>query len=367
LYLDALTLLDDRSVSLVTGIGVIYALYALYSTQLCEPLVPVPISFRHEMALLSLRAQLSSHAAPVPDAVLDAWQADSTLLRSGSYCNVAPGTWAQRPSAEAAARLLERVARHAGATVRLNSSITRPLPRESSLLTVVNVDAIAKFDADYAAAKQAIHLPPGVPQLEWSAFHDSLSHVQVDLGATLAVKARQAADERAQQIAHDLSEQEAQPKSRRTTSVSSSSSSSRRKSQQVTRTTASTFAPPPRTSKRVRKPKAKLDDDDIDDIDTNAMSFELPPPPVAATTADGATATTLVPVPREFPRDEREFCEICKVPDDSVEFFIGCEECNAWFHGNCLRPPLTPAEASAMDVWYCDKCVPRAINAAPPT
>lgn len=337
--------------------GVIYALYALYSTQLCEPLVPVPISFRHEMALLSLRAQLSAHAAPVPDAVLDAWQADSTLLRSGSYCNVAPGTWAQRPSAEAAARLLERVARHAGATVRLNSSITRPLPRESSLLTVVNVDAIAKFDADYAAAKAAIQLPPGVPQLEWSAFHDSLSHVQTDLGATLAVKARQAADERAQQIAHDLSEQEAQPKSRRSTS---SSSSSRRKSQPVARTTASTFAPPPRTSKRVRKTKTMPDDDDDDiDIDTNAMSFELPPPPVAATAAAVA--------PREFPRDEREFCEICKVPDDSVEFFIGCEECNAWFHGNCLRPPLTPAEASAMDVWYCDKCVPRAINAAPPT
>jgi hypothetical protein len=343
LYLDALCILDDRSISVVTGIGVIFALYALYSTQLCEPLVPLPISFRHEMALLSLRTQLSAHAAPVPDAVLDAWQADSTLLRSRSYCNVAPGTWAQRPSADDAARLLERVARHAGATVRLNSSITRPLPRDSSLLAVVNVDAIGALDAQYAAAKQAIQLPPGVPQLEWSAFHANLAHVQSDLGATLAVKARQAAAERAQQIDHDLSEQEAQPKSRR-------ESSSRRKSRPLALATPSPFAPPPRTSSRMRKPKTKQDDDGDDDNNhdtaksaaNNFPSFELPPPPTTTTTTTTMSATTsATTAAREFPRDEREFCEICRVPDDSVQFFIGCEECNAWFHGDCLRPPVT--------------------------
>jgi hypothetical protein len=362
LFLDALNVLPERPASnLVLSIGVVFALYALHSTQLCEPLVPIPISFRNELALYALRLALSGHPNP-PDAVLDAWQADSALLRTRSYCNVAPGTWAPRPSVEDATRLVELVARDAGATVRLTSDITRPLPRESSLLTVVNIDAIAALDARYAAAKRAIQLPPGVPQQEWSAFHANLSHVQADLGTSLAVKARQAADERAQQIEHDLSEQAAQPKRRR----ESRSGSSRKSGQQrqVVPATSSAFAPPPRTSARARKPKRHPDDDDDADTALMSPSFGVPPPPVLGTSAPSSSAT---PQNRQFPRDVRDFCEICKVPDDFVQFFIGCEECNAWFHGDCLQPRVTEADASAMSEWYCDRCAPRAISSAQQT
>lgn len=366
LFLDALNVLPERPASnLVLSIGVVFALYALHSTQLCEPPVPIPISFRNELALYALRLALSAHSDP-PNAVLDAWQADSALLRSRSYCNVAPGTWAPRPSVDDAARLVELVARDAGTTVRLTSAVTRPLPRESSLLTVVNIDAIAALDARYVAAKRAIQLPPGVPQQVWSAFHANLSHVQSDLGASLAVKARQAADERAQQIEHDLSEQAAQPKRRR----ESRSGSSRKSGQQrpVVHATSSAFAPPPRTSSRVRKPKRHPDDDDADADAINAAlmpsSFDVPPPPVLGTSAPASSAP---PQNRQFPRDVRDFCEICKVPDDFVQFFIGCEECNAWFHGDCLQPRVTEADASAMSEWYCDRCAPRAISSAQQT
>uniref|UniRef100_A0A8C7RBB6 CXXC-type zinc finger protein 1 n=1 Tax=Oncorhynchus mykiss TaxID=8022 RepID=A0A8C7RBB6_ONCMY len=44
---------------------------------------------------------------------------------------------------------------------------------------------------------------------------------------------------------------------------------------------------------------------------------------------------------------------ICRKPDINC-FMIGCDNCNEWFHGNCIN--LTEKMAKAIRQWYCLRC-----------
>lgn len=50
---------------------------------------------------------------------------------------------------------------------------------------------------------------------------------------------------------------------------------------------------------------------------------------------------------------------ICRKPDINC-FMIGCDNCNEWFHGDCIR--ITEKMAKAIREWYCREC-----RAPPPT
>ncbi|XP_072103023.1 CXXC-type zinc finger protein 1-like isoform X2 [Mobula birostris] len=44
---------------------------------------------------------------------------------------------------------------------------------------------------------------------------------------------------------------------------------------------------------------------------------------------------------------------ICRRPDINC-FMIGCDECNEWFHGDCIQ--ITEKMAKAIRQWYCQQC-----------
>ncbi|KAJ8393490.1 hypothetical protein AAFF_G00059630 [Aldrovandia affinis] len=44
---------------------------------------------------------------------------------------------------------------------------------------------------------------------------------------------------------------------------------------------------------------------------------------------------------------------ICRKPDINC-FMIGCDNCNEWFHGDCIH--VTEKMAKAIREWYCEKC-----------
>uniref|UniRef100_A0A3B3QNL9 CXXC-type zinc finger protein 1 n=1 Tax=Paramormyrops kingsleyae TaxID=1676925 RepID=A0A3B3QNL9_9TELE len=44
---------------------------------------------------------------------------------------------------------------------------------------------------------------------------------------------------------------------------------------------------------------------------------------------------------------------VCRKPDINC-FMIGCDNCNEWFHGNCIN--VTEKMAKAIREWYCEKC-----------
>uniref|UniRef100_A0A4W6EM47 CXXC-type zinc finger protein 1 n=1 Tax=Lates calcarifer TaxID=8187 RepID=A0A4W6EM47_LATCA len=44
---------------------------------------------------------------------------------------------------------------------------------------------------------------------------------------------------------------------------------------------------------------------------------------------------------------------ICRKPDINC-FMIGCDNCNEWFHGNCIN--ITEKMAKAIREWYCMRC-----------
>ncbi|XP_053481674.1 CXXC-type zinc finger protein 1a [Ictalurus furcatus] len=44
---------------------------------------------------------------------------------------------------------------------------------------------------------------------------------------------------------------------------------------------------------------------------------------------------------------------ICRKPDINC-FMIGCDNCNEWFHGDCIN--ISEKMAKSIRVWYCEKC-----------
>ncbi|KAM9483687.1 nucleosome-remodeling factor subunit BPTF-like isoform 1-T1 [Clarias gariepinus] len=56
---------------------------------------------------------------------------------------------------------------------------------------------------------------------------------------------------------------------------------------------------------------------------------------------------------RETNNDTNLYC-ICKTPYDETKFYIGCDLCTNWYHGDCVG--ITEKEAKKMDDYICAEC-----------
>lgn len=52
-------------------------------------------------------------------------------------------------------------------------------------------------------------------------------------------------------------------------------------------------------------------------------------------------------------RTNRLFC-VCKTPYDESKFYIGCDMCSNWFHGSCVG--IEEDTAKAIESYVCDEC-----------
>ncbi|XP_026158254.1 nucleosome-remodeling factor subunit BPTF isoform X2 [Mastacembelus armatus] len=56
---------------------------------------------------------------------------------------------------------------------------------------------------------------------------------------------------------------------------------------------------------------------------------------------------------KETKKDTKLYC-ICKTPYDETKFYIGCDLCTNWYHGDCVG--ITEKEAKKMDDYICVEC-----------
>uniref|UniRef100_A0A673CHH4 Uncharacterized protein n=1 Tax=Sphaeramia orbicularis TaxID=375764 RepID=A0A673CHH4_9TELE len=56
---------------------------------------------------------------------------------------------------------------------------------------------------------------------------------------------------------------------------------------------------------------------------------------------------------KESKKDTKLYC-ICKTPYDETKFYIGCDLCTNWYHGDCVG--ITEKEAKKMDDYICVEC-----------
>ncbi|XP_078385116.1 nucleosome-remodeling factor subunit BPTF isoform X8 [Cetorhinus maximus] len=56
---------------------------------------------------------------------------------------------------------------------------------------------------------------------------------------------------------------------------------------------------------------------------------------------------------KESKKDTKLYC-ICKTPYDESKFYIGCDLCTNWYHGECVG--ITEKEAKKMDEYICNEC-----------
>jgi hypothetical protein len=52
-------------------------------------------------------------------------------------------------------------------------------------------------------------------------------------------------------------------------------------------------------------------------------------------------------------KDKKLYC-LCKTVYDDSQFYIGCDECNNWFHAHCVG--VSEADAESLEVYTCPKC-----------
>jgi nucleosome-remodeling factor subunit BPTF len=50
---------------------------------------------------------------------------------------------------------------------------------------------------------------------------------------------------------------------------------------------------------------------------------------------------------------EKLYC-ICKTPYDLNKFYVGCDVCSNWFHGDCIG--ISEDSSKTMEEWTCDAC-----------
>ncbi|QQP52174.1 Nucleosomeremodeling factor subunit NURF301like [Caligus rogercresseyi] len=50
---------------------------------------------------------------------------------------------------------------------------------------------------------------------------------------------------------------------------------------------------------------------------------------------------------------DKVYC-ICKTKYDATKFYVGCDTCNNWFHGNCVG--ITEEMSKTMTEYFCDEC-----------
>ncbi|XP_034743278.1 nucleosome-remodeling factor subunit BPTF-like isoform X4 [Etheostoma cragini] len=56
---------------------------------------------------------------------------------------------------------------------------------------------------------------------------------------------------------------------------------------------------------------------------------------------------------KESKKDTKLYC-VCKTPYDETKFYIGCDLCTNWYHGDCVG--ITEKEAKKMDDYICVAC-----------
>ena len=52
-------------------------------------------------------------------------------------------------------------------------------------------------------------------------------------------------------------------------------------------------------------------------------------------------------------KDKRLYC-LCKTAYDDSQFYIGCDECDNWFHARCVG--ISEADAESLEVYTCPQC-----------
>ncbi|XP_028674723.1 nucleosome-remodeling factor subunit BPTF isoform X3 [Erpetoichthys calabaricus] len=56
---------------------------------------------------------------------------------------------------------------------------------------------------------------------------------------------------------------------------------------------------------------------------------------------------------KDTKKDTKLYC-VCKTPYDESKFYIGCDLCTNWYHGDCVG--ITEKEAKKMDDYICNEC-----------
>lgn len=87
----------------------------------------------------------------------------------------------------------------------------------------------------------------------------------------------------------------------------------------------------------------------------------LPPmPPSSAQVAEAARAKKKkqkiisTGVKEKSLNPKRKLYCICKTPYDESRFYIGCDLCSNWFHGECVN--ISESESKYIDAFVCDDC-----------
>lgn len=75
-------------------------------------------------------------------------------------------------------------------------------------------------------------------------------------------------------------------------------------------------------------------------------------------TVDVQVKTTAMPADESCSEDEEEhgetLCGRCDGNYNANEFWIGCDICERWFHGKCVK--ITPAKAEGIKQYKCPSC-----------
>jgi hypothetical protein len=98
--------------------------------------------------------------------------------------------------------------------------------------------------------------------------------------------------------------------------------------------------------------EVKLWLDHLDTVDTNRKRGAAK----AAETRRRKLRSQLDQQPAESSTSASYYCGICGLlfgDSEECEYWIGCEQCDTWFHGECVN--ITPE--TEPDKFYCDICV----------
>lgn len=66
-----------------------------------------------------------------------------------------------------------------------------------------------------------------------------------------------------------------------------------------------------------------------------------------------ASATTSASSSAKKRKKNKLYC-ICQTPYDNTKFYVGCDVCSNWFHGECIG--ITEQMSDSLSEYICDAC-----------
>jgi len=57
--------------------------------------------------------------------------------------------------------------------------------------------------------------------------------------------------------------------------------------------------------------------------------------------------------PRKRTTKTKMYC-VCKTPYDNSKFYVGCDVCSNWFHGDCIG--ISEQMSQCLSEYICDSC-----------